>query len=81
MKNPVTMTHDAKESREENSVPPLVIKAWTQQLDRLKDRLSRMKKDTPARQYLQRQSNIIQAAVDRNGACCVSAQRFDTGKK
>jgi hypothetical protein len=81
VKNPVDMTRAAKEAREENSVPPLVIKAWTQQLDRLKDRLSRMKKDSEAKKYLQRQANIIQAAVDRNGACCVSPQRFETGKK
>ena len=81
VKNPVQMTHDAKEAREENSVPPLVIKAWTQQLDRLKDRLSRMKKESKQRQWLQTQANIIQAAVDRSGQCCVSPERFTTGKK
>lgn len=81
IKNPVAETQAAKESREENSVPPLVIKAWTQQLDRLRDRLGRMKRDTPQKAWLQTQANIVQAAVDRNGACCVSPERFKTGKK
>jgi hypothetical protein len=81
IKQPVEMVRASKESREENTVPPLVIKAWTQQLDRLRDRLSRMKKDTPQRQWLQTQANILQAAVDRNGQCCVSPERFKTGKK
>lgn len=81
VKNPVEATKATKESREENTVPPLVIKAWTQQLDRLRDRLSRMKRDTPQKAWLQTQANIIQAAVDRSGQCCVSPERFKTGKK
>lgn len=81
IKQPIELVKAAKESREENTVPPLVIKAWTTQLDRLRDRLSRLKKDTPQRQWLQIQANIIQAAVDRSGQCCVSPERFRTGKK
>lgn len=81
MKSPIDLVRAAKETREENSVPPLVVKAWSQQLDRLRDRLSRMKKDSPGKQWLQGQANIIQAAVDRQGACCVSPDRFRVGKK
>jgi hypothetical protein len=81
IRSPVELVRAAKEAREENSVPPLVIKAWTQQLDRLRERLSSMKKDSPQRQWMQTQANIMQAAVDRNGQCCVSPDRFKTGKK
>lgn len=76
VKNPVAMVKLAKESREEGAVPSLVVKGWSQQLDRLRDRASRVRKDSPERRWLQQQMLVLQVAVDKQGACCVSPERL-----
>jgi len=76
VKNPVDLVKVAKETREEGAVPSLVVKAWSQQLDRLRDRTSRMRKDSPEKQWLLQQMAILQVAVDKQGACCVSPERL-----
>jgi hypothetical protein len=76
VKNPIEIVKVAKETREEGAVPSLVVKAWSQQLDRLRDRLSRMRKDSPEKQWLLQHVAVLQVAVDKQGACCVSPERL-----
>lgn len=76
VKSPIELVKVAKETREEGAVPSLVVKAWSQQLDRLRDRLSRMRKDSPEKQWLLQHQAVLQVAVDKQGACCVSPERL-----
>jgi hypothetical protein len=86
VKDPIKAASEAKEKRDEGPVPSLVVKAWSQQLDRVRDRIQRLKPGVPERVWLEQQLTVLQLAIDKNGACCVKPEMLrppakDDGKK
>jgi hypothetical protein len=71
VKDPIRAAAEAKEKRDEGPVPSLVVKAWSQQLDRVRDRVRRLKPGVPERVWLEQHLAVLQIAIDKNGACCV----------
>jgi hypothetical protein len=83
VRDPVKLATEAKEKRDD-AVPSLVVKAWSQQLDRVRDRIQRLKPGVPERVWLEGQLAVLQIAIDKNGACCVKPEMLapkDDGKK
>ncbi len=71
IKNPVKVVAKSTERREESSVPAIVLHAWQEQADKLRDRESRLQPGDD-RSSIEAQLRVIEAAVDKNGGCCVS---------
>ncbi len=69
LREPVDVVNKAGESRESGSVPQPVVVEWQRGLDRLRDKLPRR---GPERAPILAKIAILEAAVNKQGACCVS---------
>lgn len=70
LREPVDVVNKSGESREAGTVPQPVVVEWQHGLDRLRDNLPRR---GPERTPMLAKIAILEAAVNKQGACCVSA--------
>jgi hypothetical protein len=75
MMNPVAVVAEAKDKREENSVPSIVLSTWQEHLSILQNRLHRLRPGTD-RTWLEFKVNLYQLAIDRHGSCCISLDQL-----
>ena len=69
LREPVEVVSKSGESREVGTVPQPVVVEWQRGLDRLRDKLPRR---GPERTPILAKIAILEAAVNKQGACCVS---------
>ena len=69
LREPVEVVNKSGESREVGTVPQPVVVEWQRGLDRLRDKLPRR---GPERTPILAKIAILEAAVNKQGACCVA---------
>jgi hypothetical protein len=69
--NPVKAVADSKEKRDEAAVPTVVLSAWHEHLNKVQDRLHRLRPGQD-RAWLEYKVQVYQLAIDKHGSCCVT---------
>jgi hypothetical protein len=69
--NPVKAVNDSKEKRDEGAVPTVVLSAWSEHLNKVQDRLHRLRPGQD-RSWLEYKVSVLQLAIDKHGSCCVT---------
>ncbi len=77
LRNAAELVAKATEARETGAVPATVLTAWKQELNRLKDKLDQAPKKSPERASIAARIQVLDAAVEHRGACCVPQGTFD----
>jgi hypothetical protein len=69
--NPVKAVKESKEKRDEGAVPTVVLSSWNEHLNKLQDRLHRLRPGQD-RAWLEYKVGVYQLAIDKHGSCCVT---------